>query len=129
MPKHEIHHNPGQPISDEIRELIDRYFDENLKHKLERLGGKIVISITSPKWSPKNDDNNFNFSICLHSLEINKDSFDNRKDLLDKLTVKQLKRICKEFGIPVSSNARSEEIKQEILKSLQAPEYWDKISK
>jgi hypothetical protein len=58
MPKHEIFHKPGNPVSEEVQWIIDKYFDSKQARQLERLGGRILISIATPyKRSAKNEIN------------------------------------------------------------------------
>lgn len=128
MPKYEKIHKPGYPVTDDIDKIINSYFDPSVKRKLERLGGKLTISITTPLHSKK--DSQFVVDDEFINL-LRRKSNDNQqlRDSLDKLVVKQLRDVCRFLGKPVSTNARAEEIKQSIIKSLQAESYWQSISK
>ena len=128
MPKHEIFHKPGDQVSEEIRLIIDKYFDPKQARKLERLGGRILISIATPyKRRAKKEINiNEEFMSILTSKKRDSDAL---KSLLDELSIKQLKEVCQEMGHPVRSNATSEEIKRELIRSIQAEDYWNSISK
>lgn len=128
MPKFEIFHKAGEQVSDDIRYLIRKYFDTKEIEKLERLGGRILVSISAP----------YNRSRLLKEATIDKSFIDtlrskskNVEDLraiLDKLSVKQLKELCGHLDQPVRSGATAEEIKRELTRSLQAADFWKRIS-
>ena len=128
MPKYEKSHKPGQPVSEDIEIIINRYFDPSVKRKLERLGGKITISITTPLQLRKDSkliiDEEF-----IKLLRRSSNDAQQLRDSLDKLVIKQLRDVCRLLDRPVSANARAEEIKQEIIKNLQAENFWQGISK
>ena len=48
MPKYEIIHKAGEPVAKETKWILDRFFDLKEVKKLERLGGRILISIAAP---------------------------------------------------------------------------------
>ena len=52
MPKHEIHHEAGNFVPEEVAELMRRYFSPREIEKLERLGGLVTIKVTTP-FKPK----------------------------------------------------------------------------
>ena len=128
MPKYEKIHKPGHPVTDDIDKIINSYFDSSIKRKLERLGGKITISITTPLHNKKDSqfivDEEF-----INLLRRKSKDLQQLRESLDKLVVKQLREVCRFLGKPVSTNARAEEIKQGIIKNLQAESYWQGISK
>lgn len=128
MPKYEKIHKPGHPVTDDIDKIINSYFDSSVKRKLERLGGKITISITTPLHNKKDSqfivDEEF-----INLLRRKSKDLQQLRESLDKLVVKQLRDVCRFLGKPVSANARAEEIKQGIIKNLQAESYWQGISK
>lgn len=128
MPKHEIFHKPGNPVSEEIRLIIDKYFDAKQVRRLERLGGRILISIASPyKRRPKKGITiNQEFMSILTSKKSDSNAL---KTLLDELSIKQLKEVSREMGHPMRSNATAEEIKRELIRSIQAEDFWNSISK
>jgi hypothetical protein len=128
MPKHEIFHRAGHPVSEEIKGIVEKYFDAKEIEKLERLGGRILISVAAP-YKPKirkniNIDEEF-----VSKLKSEKKNFDKLKGILDELSIKQLKKICELMNQPVRSNANSEEIKRELIRSIQAEDYWNSITR
>ncbi len=128
MPKHEIFHKAGEPISAEIKYIVKNYFSDKEIQKLERLGGRILISVSAP-YKKETKEKFIIDDTFIENLKSNQRDTDNLKDLLDKLPVKQLRELCKILGQPVRSNAVAEEIKRELIRNLQSEEYWQRISK
>jgi hypothetical protein len=50
------------------------------------------------------------------------------QELLDNLSIQQLRQLCKRIGHPVASSATSQEIKAEVIRTLQADDVWSRIS-
>lgn len=127
MPKYEIIHKAGEPISDDVRWIIDKYFNPKERDKLERLGGRILISIAAPYKRKKHNkivvDESF-----ISVLKDKKKDADELKKLLDELSVKNLKTLCKLINQPFRTNDTAEEIKREIIRNIQAEDYWKGIS-
>jgi len=126
MPKHEILHKPGQPVTDEIRWIIEKYFHHKEIEKLERLGGRILISMAAP-YNPKakkdiNIDGEF-----ISILKSKRHDFKELKTILDELSVKQLRKVCDMMKHPVKSSGTSEGIKRDLIRSIQAEDYWSSI--
>lgn len=128
MPKHEIFHKAGEPISSEIRYIIQKYFSEKEIQKLERLGGRVLISVSAP-YKTKTEEKFTIDEIFIEKLRSNQSKTAELKKILDKLPVKQLRELCIILGQPVRSNAVAEEIKRELIRNLQSEEYWQRISK
>jgi hypothetical protein len=128
MPKHEIFHKAGEPVSSEVRYIIDKYFNEKEIKKLERLGGRILLSVSAP-YKKKNKEIIAIDQGFIDKLKSNQDKTDELKKMLDRLTVKQLKKLCTALDQPVRSSAVAEEIKRELIRNLQSEEYWQRISK
>jgi len=127
MPKHEIIHKPGEPVSDEIRNIVDMYFDNKEIAKLERLGGRILISIAAP-YKQKTEKALIVDEQFLSTLRDKRHDFNLLKGILDELSAQQLKLLCKLMKHPIKSGANSEQMKREIIRSLQAQDYWKSIS-
>ena len=127
MPKYEIIHKAGEPVTDEIRWILDRFFDLKEVKKLERLGGRILISIAAPYKAKKSKEITIDDSF-VNNLKSNRNDVAALRNILDGLTVKLLKEICGLIKQPVRSNATSEEIKRELVRSLQAEDFWRRIS-
>jgi hypothetical protein len=128
MPKHEIFHKAGEPISTEIRYIIEKYFNKKEIQKLERLGGRILLSVSAPYKIKTKEKFTIN-EMFIEKLKSNQSETSKLKIILDKLSVKQLRELCIILGQPVRSNAVAEEIKRELIRNLQSEEYWQRISK
>ena len=128
MPKYEILHRAGQPVSEEIRWIVEKYFDVKEIEKLERLGGRVLISVAAP-YKPKIKKNIHIDEVFVSSLKSEKKNFDELKRILDELSIKKLKELCGLMNQPVRSSANSEEIKRELIRSLQAEDYWNSITR
>ena len=128
MPKHEIIHKAGQTVSDEIKGIVDRYFDPKEIEKFERLGGRILISIATP-YKVKKSRKIAIDEAFISNLKSKKDDIQELRTILDELTIKQLKEVCNFINQPVRSSASSEEIKRELVRSLQAEDFWGRISR
>jgi hypothetical protein len=118
MPKHEIFHKAGEPISTEIRYIIEKYFNKKEIQKLERLGGRILLSVSAPYKIKTKEKFTIN-EMFIEKLKSNQSETSKLKIILDKLIL----------GQPVRSNAVAEEIKRELIRNLQSEEYWQRISK
>jgi len=127
VPKHEIFHKAGEAISDEVRFLIEKYFSPKEIEKLERLGGRLLISVAAP-YKPKTREKVIINDKYIEKLKSIRNDSQILKKTLDLLTVKQLREICVLLNQPVRSNAVGEEIKRELIRNLQSEDYWQKIS-
>jgi len=127
MPKHEIVHKAGQPVTDEIKEIVDKYFEAKEIEKLERLGGRILISISSP-YRRKSQKKIVVDEQFVKSLISKKSNTSILMEMLDDLFSKQLKEICKIIKQPVKSNSTIESLKKEIIRNIQAESIWKSIS-
>lgn len=130
MPKHEIIHKAGQPVPNELKELLLRFFGEKDLDKLERLGGRIQISLTSPFVSRKKKDKK-NFKIdkdFILELRELKDKPDMLKEKLAGLTVKQIKTIGNMIELPLRTKSSRQEMIDEIIDTIHSEEIWKRIS-
>ena len=48
MAKHEIIHPAGRRTPEDLRSLLCRYFSEKEIARIERLGGRVTITLTTP---------------------------------------------------------------------------------
>jgi hypothetical protein len=131
LPKYEIVHPEGKLLDADIKNNLLKYFKNPDIQRLERLGGRILISVTAPyvnrKQKGKNDiviDNNF-----VNELDKSKASTKEINSILNKLTISQLRKLSNLMGQPVRSNAKAIEIRAELIKTLQAEDIWQRISK
>jgi hypothetical protein len=127
MPKHEIFHKAGEPVAKETKWIIDRFFDSKQAEKLERLGGRILISVAAPYKGKKPEKVTIDDSF-LSRLKTKRNNIEELRSILDNLTIKELKIVCNLVHQPVQSNATSEQIKRELIRSLRAEDFWGRIS-
>ena len=128
MPKHEIFHKAGEPVTKETKWILDRFFDSKQAEKLVRLGGRILISVAAPYKGKKPKimmaiDDSF-----VSNLKAKRNDIGELRNILDSLTIKQLRKVCNLVHQPVQSNVTSEQIKRELVRSLQAEDFWKRIS-
>jgi hypothetical protein len=111
MPKFEVIHPEGNLLDNDIKDNLLKYFKNSDIQRLERLGGRISISITAPYTDKKKrikkdieiDD------IFIKELLSYKDSIEDIKSILNKLRVKQLRKLSGLVGQPIRSNANAGE--------------------
>lgn len=127
MPKHEILHKAGESVSDELKYIIQKYFSQKDIEKLERLGGRVLISVAAP-YKLKSKGKILIDERFVEKLKSSQSDSTALKDTLDQLSVKQLKELCEILKQPLRSNAVAEEIKRELIRNLQSEEYWQRIS-
>lgn len=131
MPKHEIIHEAGIPVSNGLKQILLHYFSGEDLQKLERLGGKIQFTITAPYTSPEKRKASKTIIIdaeYIKALEELKHDPDKLSENLKNLSVRQLRELCKLVGQPVRSSASASEIRVELVRNFQSQEIWNKIS-
>jgi len=107
-----------------------QYFKHSDLQKLERLGGRILVSLTSPyanrrrkdKKAIKVDDR------FVKKLEALKASPEKIHAILNELTVKELRKLADLVGQPIRSNASGGEVRSELVRYIRAEEFWHRIS-
>lgn len=130
MPKVEILHQETTPIPQELRSFLSKHFPETVLQKLERLGGRILLSIAAPYDKQKKKGAKpivVDEPYVQHLHLISKSANDLRQELA-KLPAKQLRILAKLLKHPVRSNATAVEIRTELLRSLTSEEFWKRIS-
>lgn len=130
MPKVEILHPETTPLPIELKEFLWKHFPEPLIQKLERLGGRVLISVTSP-YTKSNKNRKEQVSIDESFVQRLRDLSFSAHDIkpeLARLSVKQLHKLATLLQQPLRSNATSLEIRAELLRSITSEESWKKIS-
>lgn len=130
MPKFQIPHGAGQPLPSDLKEFLVRYFRSGALEKLERLGGRITITVTAPyidrtrrKSSAIAVDEGF-----VQALQALKDRPDELKESLANLSVAELRKLSKLVGLPIRSRANAGSIRADLLTHFGAARYWQQIS-
>lgn len=130
MPKYEVIHAAGRPISSRLKELLREYFKESDLERLERLGGRMLLSMTIP-YTNRMRRNRPAITIddeFANRLSGFKDSPDDLQRLLADLSAGQLRKLAVLVRQPIRSNANSAEIRSEIVKHFQAEGVWRRIA-
>lgn len=130
MPKHEIRHNAGKPASDKLKRLVLRYFSEKEVAKLERLGGRVLISLTSP-YNPRKKKNTAEVVVdemYVRKLHQVRDKPSELTSQLDELSVKQLRKLGKLIQHPLRTKSSRHELLDELVAHFHSAEVWRKIS-
>jgi len=130
MPKHEIHHNAGEPASNELKQLLLQYFNKKEVDRIERLGGRILIYLTSP-YHPRKKKNASKIKIDERFVSKLKECRDKPLDLksqISQLSVKQIRELGKLIGHPLRTKSSRHELLDEIIAHFNGEEIWRKIS-
>ena len=127
MPKYSIILKPGEVIPIEFEDLIKSKFDKESLIKLKRFGGRIQLSLTAPFTDRKEQKK---------VLMIDKDlidnlgmSIENSKNILGKMTLKQLREVANFVRFPIASKTTVEEARKQLISYFFSDDTWKKISK
>lgn len=130
MPKININFDPGSAVSEEWKSfLVDRFGVKGLE-RLERLGGRLTLSLTVPfvpkdrrRNGPKFDDDEL---ALIQGLSKDKKALQGR---LEQYDTKNLRLACERLGIAVSKKIPRVEMIAEIVRCLNNDAMWDAISR
>lgn len=130
MPKNEIIHQAGHPLPDKLKEFLMGYFKDAELQRFERLGGRIQLSLAPSYVSPRKKGRipveiNARF---LEGLKELKDTPDKIREKLTALTVKELTKLCGLLGQPVRPKDNANHIREELMRSIYAEDFWNRIS-
>lgn len=131
MPKHEIQHLPGHHVSGELKELLRRYFSDKDISRLERLGGRVRLSLTAPFNSRKKGERP-KIEIdkqLINQLRELRDKPDELKEYLSLLSVKQLRALGNLLAHPLRTKSPRHELIEELVAYFHGEEIWERISK
>ncbi len=130
MPKHEIHHNAGEPASSELKQLLQHYFNEKEVDRIERLGGRILISLTAP-YHPRKKNNASKIKVdetFVSKLQDCRDKPLELKSLMNQLSVRQIRELGKLIDHPLRTKSSRHELLDELVAHFHGEEVWRKIS-
>lgn len=131
MPKHEIQHLAGHPITQELKEILRRYFTDKDIAKIERLGGRVSISLTSP-FDQRRKGGGLKIEIgkkLIDQLRELRDKPDELKELLVPLSVKQLRKLGNLVDHPLRTKSPRQELIEELVAYFHGEEVWRRISR
>ncbi len=130
MPKKEFIHKGGKPITGEIKVILRSFFEKEDIEKIERLGGRILISLSIP-YSPTRKKNtekiiiNEEFISGLREFKADKKKLE---DTLVKLSVKELRKLGKLVGYPLRTKSSRQEILDELISCFHGEDIWQRIA-
>ncbi len=130
MPKHNINHIAGNPVTDELQSFLKPFFTDSDISKLERLGGRITISLTAPyvtKEQRKKYDVILDESYIEKLRSMRRDRFELEGEL-KKLSVKQLRNLGKLLNHPLRSTGSRQQHLGELLNHFLSEDVWVRIS-
>jgi hypothetical protein len=127
MPKYDIILNPGEQIPEEFRELLNAKFEEKSIDKLKRFGGRIQLSLTAPFTDRKKQKKR----LVVDELLINKVTLSTEiaNEILNKMTLKQIREMAKLVKFPIASNTTVDEARKQLISYLFSEDTWKKISR
>jgi len=129
VPKHEIFHPAGHLLPPELKDLFLRYFGQRDLSRLERLGGKVLISITvgsrmrGKKRHSRGIDQSF-----VKKMQALKNKPQELESVLSELTVKQLRELASLLDKTLPSKITAPQIRQELIECLRSVDFWHGIS-
>lgn len=130
MPKHEIRHIAGEHISKRLKDFLLDFFKETDIGKLEKLGGRVLISIAAP-YSPKESKEKRKVIITdalIASLHDMRDSPEELKAQIADFSISQLRKIGKLIGQPLRTKSTRQELISELATFFHSDEIWRRIS-
>ena len=129
MPKSELFHKAGMQVKDDLKDLVLKYFSESEIVKLQKYGGRLLLSLSAPYVNRKSKriDIVINKDYVIE-LEKRQKKEGNVSEELDKLTVKQLHKITKIIRRPLPTNANSFYLKRKIIEYFGEEKLWKGIS-
>ncbi|NQT63423.1 MAG: hypothetical protein HQ556_10735 [Candidatus Marinimicrobia bacterium] len=127
MPKVEIFLAPGESIPDEFAKILNKRFDQRTHEKLKRFGGRVLLSVTAPYIDRKNQDDGLIIdSAFLSGLSGSPEEAD---EMVQMLTLKQVRELALLVDFPISSNAKVGDAKKALLTFLFSEDTWKKIAR
>lgn len=130
MPKHEVYHGAGEQVSDDLKELLGHFFKEDDFKRLERFGGRILISLTAP-FDSRKDKQKGDIVIgeqLISKLHEIRDNPSELKAQLSGLSIKQLRDLGKMIGHPLRTKSPRQELLGELVSYFHGEEVWKRIS-
>lgn len=131
MPKYDILLKPGESIPDDIRDFLQHHFKPATLDKLLKHGGLVRVSVAAP-YTPGRGKNQKKIAIDetflnrLHEVQNNAEALQAE---LATLSIKHLKSLCQLIGQPVRTSASAQELRSQIVTSIRAADFWQRISK
>lgn len=120
---------PGQSLPDDLKQWLVRYFDARHLQRLERLGGRVTLSLVAPYVLrgaiARGITINEQFLETIQGYRKDREALESQ---LKPLSEKQLREVCRLLAQPVRSSASKGELRAELIRNLQAEDFWQRIS-
>jgi len=130
MPKSSLVLLPGRPLPDHVRELLVRYFGNDQISRLERFGGRVQVSMTSP-YTPRGTGKRTRPQIDLRYVENlwgKRTDIEAVKTAMNELTIADLRKLGALIGSPVRTSSSRPEALDELLSYFRSEETWKSIA-
>lgn len=129
MPKHEVDHPAGRRLDEALRGFLATYFQEPDIERIERLGGRVTISLAvSARAKRRKGEEIVIDSALIKQLESLRTAPDEFRDVLRHLTVGELQKLSKAVGHPARPGTLAAELRAQLLRHFQAEDVWRGIS-
>ncbi len=130
MIKIEFDLSKGSTLNPNIKSILETFLTNKQIEEIEEKGGKIQIRVILNKANrkPRNKkESKLNKSI-VNELTRLKDSPEKLLSKLEEFNKTDLLQICRFIDQPIRSNAKTNEIKNEIVRYFQSEKIWKSIS-
>jgi hypothetical protein len=129
VPKYLIKLRPGESLPSDLKEFLSKHFEPRQFEKLDRLGGRVAISIVAPYVERQKRDQGLAIDESfLQKLRAETTNTQVLQERLDSLSVAQLKKLSRLLGEPVRSSSNRGEIVSDLIRNLQSEDFWQRIS-
>ena len=128
MPKHEILHSAGKRVPPEIRELLTQFFDKEAIDKLERLGGRVLISLATPyKRKEQSQVIEIDTEFVGRLSEL-RDHPSELRNTISVLSSKQLRQLGQLLRHPLKVSAKRQDMIEELIRYFHDEAIWRAIA-
>ena len=129
MIKIEFNFSKGSKLHHNIKSILETFLTNKQIEEIQQKGGKLQINIflNKDRKQKKKLESKINEDI-LNELSKLKNSPKKLLEKLDRFSKTDLLQICRLINQPIRSNAKINEIKNEILRYFQSEKIWQGIS-
>lgn len=129
MPKQEISHRAGHRLEEKLRQFLGQFFSDSDLERVERLGGRITISMAvSDTQRRKKGEHVVIDEALVKELQTLRNSPDDFHARLRRLTVSELQRLSALVGHPNRPAATAAEMRAALLRYFQSDDVWRGIA-
>jgi hypothetical protein len=129
VPKQEISHRAGHRLEEKLRQFLGQFFSDSELERVERLGGRITISMAvSDTQRRKKGEHVVIDEALVKELETLRNSPDDFHTRLRRLTVSELQQLSVLVGHPNRPAATAAEMRAALLRHFQSDDVWRGIA-